>query len=98
MKDEVYRNSLKEVYDVLEFTDVQLVNKIPNKFLNFIKENMNPDYETHVNPDIEIDKQPLKKKNLQKMIKSNFCKKKNLKEKSLKICLKFSLLLKNLLV
>lgn len=61
MKDEVYRNSLKEVYDVLEFTDVQLVNKIPNKFLNFIKENMNPDYETHVNPDIEIDKQPLLK-------------------------------------
>ena len=42
-------------------TDVQLVNKIPNKFLNFIKENMNPDYETHVNPDIEIDKQPLLK-------------------------------------
>ena len=36
MKDEVYRNSFKEVYDVLQNTDIQLVNKIPNKFLNFI--------------------------------------------------------------
>lgn len=56
MIDEVYRNSLKEVYDVLENTDVELVNKIPNKFLNFIKENMNVNYITHINPNVEISK------------------------------------------
>lgn len=61
MKDETYKNSLKEVYDVLEYTDIQLVNKIPNKFLNFIKENMNSNYKTNINPDIAIDKQPLLK-------------------------------------
>ena len=61
MIDEVYRNSLKEVYDVLENTDVELVNKIPNKFLNFIKENMNVNYITHINPNVEISKQPLLK-------------------------------------
>lgn len=61
MIDEVYRNSFKEVYDVLENTDVELVNKIPNKFLNFIKENMNINYITHINPNVEISKQPLLK-------------------------------------
>ena len=61
MIDEVYRNSFKEVYDVLENTDVELVNKIPNKFLNFIKENMNVNYITHINPNVEISKQPLLK-------------------------------------
>ena len=59
MVDEVYQNALKEVNDILENTDEKLVNKIPIKFIEFIKTNMNKNYITNINPEIEIDKQKL---------------------------------------
>ena len=61
MIDNVYKNSLKEVYDILENTESALLEKIPQKFMNFIKENMNISYKTNVNPEIELVKQPLLK-------------------------------------
>ena len=61
MIDSVYRNALKEVYDILENTESALLEKIPQKFMNFIKENMNISYKTNVNPEIELVKQPLLK-------------------------------------
>ena len=61
MIDNVYKNSLKEVYDILENTESALLEKIPQKFMNFIKENMNISYKTNVNPEIELAKQPLLK-------------------------------------
>lgn len=61
MIDNVYKNSLKEVYDILENTESALLEKIPQKFMNFIKENMNISYKTNVNPEIELTKQPLLK-------------------------------------
>ena len=59
MVDEVYQNALKEVNDILENTDEKLVNKIPIKFIEFIKTNMNKNDITNINPEIEIDKQKL---------------------------------------
>lgn len=61
MIDEVYRNSFKEVYDILENTENELVSKIPAKFINFLKKNMNVNYKTNINKDEQIDKQHLLK-------------------------------------
>lgn len=61
MIDEIYRNSFKEVYDILENTEKELVVKIPIKFMNFIKDNMNNTYKTKIDPNVDIDKQHLLK-------------------------------------
>lgn len=59
MKDENYRNALREVYDILKNTDEDLILKIPQKFLDFIKENMNQEYISNIDYNVEIDKQNL---------------------------------------
>ena len=61
MIDDVYRNSFKEVYVILENTDNELLSKIPAKFMNFIKANMNNEYETKIDLNVDINKQPLLK-------------------------------------
>lgn len=61
MIDEAYRNSFKEIYEILENTENELLEKIPTKFMNFIKENMNEHYKTNIQRNIDIDKQPLLK-------------------------------------
>lgn len=61
MIDDIYRNSFKEVYDILENTENELLEKIPTKFMNFLKENMNTNYKTNIKPNEEIDKQQLLK-------------------------------------
>lgn len=61
MIDEIYKNSFKEVYDILENTEEDLLSKIPNSFMNFIKNNMNVDYKTSINSNETIDKQHLLK-------------------------------------
>lgn len=59
MIDEAYRNSFKEVYVIWENTENKLLSKIPTNFMNFIKDNMNNDYETNIDPSVDIDKQKL---------------------------------------
>lgn len=61
MIDNTYRNALKEVYIILENTDQELLKKIPNQFLKFLQNNMNPYYQTNIRKDIEIDKQKILK-------------------------------------
>ncbi len=61
MIDEIYRNSFKEVYDILNNTDHELLCRIPIKFMNFIKENMNENYQVNLRMDEDIDKQELLK-------------------------------------
>lgn len=61
MIDDTYKNAFKEVYDILENTEEELISKIPNKFIEFIKDNMNVDYKTNIQKDVEIDKQQLLK-------------------------------------
>ena len=61
MIDDVYRNSFKEVYVILENTDNELLSKIPAKFMNFIKANMNNEYETKIDLNVDINKQLLLK-------------------------------------
>ncbi len=59
MVDEVYQNAFKEVNDILENTDEELVKKIPSKFIEFIRNNMNKNYITNINREIRISEQKL---------------------------------------
>lgn len=59
MLDNLYKNAFKEVYQILQNTDTELVDKIPSKFINFLKNNMNQDYQTHIDNNVEINKQKL---------------------------------------
>lgn len=59
MVDEIYQNAFKEVNRILENTDEELVKRIPTKFMDFIKSNMNINYVTNIKPEIDIDKQKL---------------------------------------
>jgi hypothetical protein len=61
MIDNIYKNAFKEVYDILENTDEELLKKLPNTFINFLKNNMNLNYQTNIQKNLEIDKQNLLK-------------------------------------
>lgn len=61
MIDDAYRKSFKEVYDILENTENELLSKIPTKFMNFIKDNMDNNYKTNIAQNVDIDKQQLLK-------------------------------------
>lgn len=61
MIDDIYKNSFKEVYVILQNTDKELVDMIPLKFIDFIKSNMNSDYITNIKTDVTIDDQKLLK-------------------------------------
>lgn len=54
-----YRNAFKEVDEILKYTDIDLVNKIPKKFINFLRENMNNEYEFYVQEGLSLNKQNL---------------------------------------
>ena len=59
MLDKNYQRALKEVDEVLKYTDSNLVEKIPNKFINFIHENMDNSYIININPNVNLNKQIL---------------------------------------
>lgn len=61
MIDSKYQDAFKEVWEILQNTDEELIKKIPNKFMDFLQNNMNKDYETNIKFDTPIDKQPLLK-------------------------------------
>ena len=52
-----YRNAFKEVDEILKYTDIDLVNKIPKKFIDFLRENMNNNYEFNVQEGLHLNKQ-----------------------------------------
>lgn len=59
MIDNLYKNAFKEVYVILQNTDTELVEKIPSNFVKFLQNNMNIDYQTNIDTNIDIDKQAL---------------------------------------
>ena len=52
-----YRNAFKEVDEILKYTDINLVNKIPKKFIDFLRANMNNEYEFNVQEGLHLNKQ-----------------------------------------
>lgn len=46
---QVYKNALSEVNAILINSEQSIINMIPNKFLDFIKKNMNQSYDVKIN-------------------------------------------------
>ena len=59
MIDDVYKNAFKEVYEILQNTDEEIIKKVPEKFIDFLKNNMNNEYKTNINARIAINKQSI---------------------------------------
>lgn len=59
MTNNTYPNALKEVSDILENTDEELLNRLPENFIEFIHENMNKFYKSNIDFNVDIDKQNL---------------------------------------
>lgn len=59
MLDKNYQKALKEVDEVLKYTDINLLEKIPNTFINFIHENMDNSYIININPNVNLAEQVL---------------------------------------
>lgn len=55
-----YKQSLKEVNTILNFMGKEYINKLPNKLVSFIKENMDNSYISNINVNIPINEQPIK--------------------------------------
>ena len=60
MLDVLYANAATEVLAILENTEIEAVNKIPKKFINFLKENSSKTYK----PELDFTK-PISELNLQ---------------------------------
>lgn len=56
-----YKQSLKEVYTILNVMGKEYINKLPHKLISFIKENMDNSYISNINVNIPINEQLLKK-------------------------------------
>ncbi len=61
MIDIKYQNAFKEVYDILKNTDIELIKKIPKKFIYFIIRNMNSNYISNIDTNKKIDSQNILK-------------------------------------
>ena len=59
MIDNIYKNAFKEVYEILQNTEEELIQKTPSKFIDFLQNNMNKDYPTNINSNVTIDKQSI---------------------------------------
>lgn len=59
MIDYTYKNAFKEVYEILQNSEESLVKQVPQKFINFLLDNMNKDYTSNINAEISIDKQSI---------------------------------------
>lgn len=56
---EKYRQALSEVYIILKNTDEEIRNKIPDKFIEFIKNNMDNNHKFEIEPGKELVEQNL---------------------------------------
>ena len=53
------RKAFKEVYIILNYLDEEEFNKIPKEIYYAIEENMDMDYEYHMNKDLDLEKQEM---------------------------------------
>ena len=56
-----YKQSLTELNTILNCMNMEYFKKIPQKFINFIQDNMDNTYKPDISKDIPIDQQNLKK-------------------------------------
>jgi hypothetical protein len=56
-----YKQSLTELNTILHYMDIENFKKIPQKFINFINENMDTSYNPNISKNIPINEQNIKK-------------------------------------
>lgn len=61
MVDRRYQRAFKEVNEVLLHTDTELTNKIPLKFRKFLEENMDKEYNFHIQENLSLEQQEISK-------------------------------------
>ena len=59
MIDDNYKNAYKEISLILENTESELLEKIPNSFLQYVEENKNDEYVSSIDFNLSIDNQEL---------------------------------------
>ena len=59
MIDDTYNNAYKEISLILENTDSELLEKIPNSFLQYVEDNKNDEYTPSIDFNLPIDIQEL---------------------------------------
>lgn len=59
MIDNVYKNAFYETYLILQNSENELVKLIPEKFIDFLKNNMNENYKSNIDINVDIDKQKI---------------------------------------
>ena len=57
-----YSRALTEVNFILKYTDLELVNKIPRKFLEYINENEDKEYKVNISVDSSLESQKISEK------------------------------------
>lgn len=55
MIDNTYRNTFKETLVIIENSDESILSKIPKSFLNFLKSNMNYNYNYKIDNNLSLD-------------------------------------------
>ena len=56
-----YKQSLSELNKILHYMDGSYFNKLPEKFIKFVENNMDKDYRPNISENIPISEQELKK-------------------------------------
>lgn len=85
MKDTI-NQAFTQVYDVINHMEIEMQEKIPQKFINLIKENRDLDYKLNINYKEDIKKQLLKEsKVILSLIYRDFLCSKEKKEKLLQL-------------
>lgn len=57
MIDNTYRNAFKETLVIIENSDKSILSKIPKSFLNFLKNNMNHNYNYKIDNNLSLAQQ-----------------------------------------
>ena len=61
LKTENFPNAYKEIFVILNNVDEEQKSKIPDSFINMVKENMNNDYDFKLDKKVEFENQKLLK-------------------------------------
>lgn len=58
MNDKINK-AYSEIYEILQLLDDEFINKLPNKFIEFIEKEKDNEYVANINPNIPLEEQNL---------------------------------------
>lgn len=63
MKSKI-KSAYSEVYEILQLIDDEYINKVPEKFIEFIKKERDTEYIANINPNVPLEEQNLLKETI----------------------------------